>query len=164
MAQLKLNGLDFKELGNNSIEDVLNDAIKDIIKRTNKVIIDRVKETPKNSPMAVPGFRDFYEALDYNKDTSDPCVTANVEINSKNVNLKRPFYTDYTKIMFNTHAEGGLQDRVCTEDEAEEIDIMRRFVCEDKDWTSIWQGELPFIYIYVARVGNKEYSFYTVSR
>lgn len=164
MAQLRLNGLNFKELGDNSIEEVLNNSIEDIIKVTNKLICEQHEKNKTQNPKEVLTFRDFYEALDYNRDLSNPNVLASVEINSKNISIKRTFYTDKTRNIFNDHAKDELQERVCTENEANDRDIIRKFVGVNKEWVSIWEGELPFIYIYVVRVGNKEYSFYTVSR
>lgn len=145
--QLKLNALDFKELENKNIEELLIDCIDDLKSR----ITEYEKKGEVYDLVTNEKFRQYYNHTGYYKDPK-------FEINSKNVTFKFSPTMKEAKDIYDAETELDY----CVSADNEKLVITQKDInkCKSEDW----KGEFPSIVVYIVRIGNKEYSFYTVSR
>jgi len=158
MAILKLNVFGFEEIGSKSISNIENNAIQTLYNISREFI----GVSKKNGSQSHYG-RDLYRNISR--------LSTSLEINTKDLSLRKRVDVEMSREKFNaTHLseiEPCIVEYKCSEETPETWTLFNKHIKDkefDKIAKNIFDGEFPFITIYVARIGNKDYSFYEYSK
>lgn len=160
MAQLKVLALGFEEMGNKSINDLEKQSIQimyDILRNEIGSEVSKGSQIGEKSN-SLDGV--FLHAL-INKHGEF------IEVNTKDCftkmtnfeRMKQIFEIYHRDEVEGTNRPNALMGR----DWAEFFNFMKS---NDYDVaaSNVFRGEFPFVKLYVARIGNKDYSFFTITR